>query len=149
MPGFDTYVQANHDRGCCIDSSQNGAHQRCICEHIHEKDQCQEICSTDRLCKGFAILFKEGHYDPAICQIATSVDECPTNCRGPHNVGNVAPLDPDGQCGSINVWEGGCYIKQGMYAKMSSVAFSMRNKKIPNNFETKFVHYCFSRSNLQ
>ena len=114
---YNTYVQANYDRGCCIDSEPLGYHMRCHCDYIHEKDQCQEMCSNDPLCKGFVMLYEDGVYDPARCQIATSVDECPINCRGPYNNENVAPLDPDGQCDDDDAegdWEGGCYIKQGM-----------------------------------
>ena len=125
MIGYDTYVQAKFDRGCCINSEVSRMHRRCICDYIHEKDQCQEICSNDTLCKGFVMLFQKGVHDPPKCNIATSMDECPINCTGPHNDDNIAPLDPDGQCGIQGLWKGGCYIKQGMYSKTSSVAFSM------------------------
>ena len=100
----------------------DGYHRECICDHIHEKDQCQEMCSNDTLCKGFVILNRTLD----VCHLATTVDECPINCRGPYYKDNVTPLDPDGQCGSGGEWEGGCYIKQGMYAKLSSAAFSIR-----------------------
>ena len=135
MLGNGTYVQAKYDSGCCINSAKNGIkslysfHKKCICDDIHEKDQCQEMCSNDTLCKGFVILNDNAYGE--MCQLATTVDKCPINCRGPYNKDNVTPLDPEGQCGSDwkgrNVdWEGGCYIKQGMYAKLSSVAFSIR-----------------------
>ena len=128
MLGNGTYVQAKYDSGCCINSAKNRTksfepfHKRCICDDIHEKDQCQEMCSNDTLCKGFVI--RNSVY-PDMCQLATTVDKCPINCRGPCYKDNVTPLDPEGQCGSESDWEGGCYIKQGMYAKLSSVAFSI------------------------
>ena len=128
MLGHDTYVQAKYDSGCCINSANNRTksielfHKRCICDHIHEKDQCQEMCSNDTLCKGFVI--RNSVY-PDMCQLATTVDECPINCRGPYDKDNVSPLDPESQC-YVGGWEGGRYIKQGMYAKLSSVAFSIR-----------------------
>ena len=120
MIGYDTYVQANYDHGCCQIGTKNnvsGYHRRCVCDHIHEKDQCQELCSKDTLCKGFVIL-SYTHANYTNCQIATTVEECPINCRGPYYKDNVSPLDPDGQCSSSGLWEGGCYIKQGMNAKM-------------------------------
>ena len=99
MLGYDTYVQAKYDSGCCINSAKNGIkslysfHKKCICDDIHEKDQCQEMCSNDTLCKGFVI---NNETVLSQCQLATTADKCPINCRGPYNKDNVTPLDPEG-----------------------------------------------------
>ena len=87
-----------------------GYHKRCLCDYINEKNQCEELCSADALCKGYVLLER----DPERCQLATDVDDCPPDCRGPIHTLNIAPLDPDGQCAaSGGDWAGGCYIKQG------------------------------------
>jgi len=106
-----TYKQANYDDACCIDSKEGeGYHKRCICDDISERNQCEELCSADTLCKGYVLLVR----DPVECQLATDVDDCPPDCRGPYDTWNVATLDPDGQCAVPgDDWAGGCYIKQG------------------------------------
>ena len=146
MLGYDTYVQAKYGRGCCIyKNTYDSYHKSCVCDHIHEKDQCQEICSNDTLCKGFAILFQKGTiYDPASCSIATNVDECPINCRGPYHIDHVAPLYPDAKCGgnqNNERWDGGCYIKQGMFVKMSSEAFSMCKYDFKSLIKMKKINF--------
>jgi len=106
-----TYKQANYDNACCINSEVGvGYHKRCGCDN-HEKDQCEELCSSDALCKGY-VIYDQSHWS---CQLATDVNNCPTGCYGPSNTINVAPLDPNGRCATDEgVWAGGCYIKQGI-----------------------------------
>ena len=120
----DIYVQAQHDRPCCIDDTEDGYHRGCACLNIPEKEECQEICTNDSKCKGYAIT-----NDPGIkpfCYIATTIERCPAGCDGPHKTTNIGPLDPQGQCGRVaGLWNGGCHIKQGWHFKIANFSLTL------------------------
>ena len=118
-------MQAQHDRPCCIDNSTYGFARSCICRNVSEKDECQNICTNDSKCKGYAITNRPGI--TPFCTIATTVEQCPAGCEGPHKTTNIGPLDPQGQCGRVaGLWEGGCHIKQGLHLKISYFSLTLR-----------------------
>ena len=77
------------------------------------------MCSNEIFCHGYVMIENTPNY----CQLATSSDKCPPNCRGPFQIGNVQPLDPDAQCGSEGKWNGGCFIKTGK--KLYAISFQI------------------------
>ena len=51
--------------------------------------------------------------NPDYCQLATT-SPCPSNSRGPAGVNNTQSLDSSASCGTHGIWNGGCYVKQGL-----------------------------------
>ena len=72
------------------------------------------------------------------CQLATTSSTCPSDGRGPKNVGNIGNLDPKATCGKGKKNFKGCFIKnvQGTYLLLviyymeNSVHFTFKLNKV-------------------
>jgi len=132
---YHTYKQIENDCGCGVsavgESDKDYYHARCLCKDVSEKEQCQQLCSDDKHCKGFAM---KSETDSASCQLATSQNKCPDGCI--HSVesapsdDNIGALNPEIECHDEGVWMGGCYIKQEFeYTEMTSQACCVSEDK--------------------
>ena len=77
--------------------------------------QCEDWCSEDSGCKGYAI-----HNSTGKCQLAT-ISSCRFGCLGPYNDEHKGQIDPKAVCNGEGDWNGGCMIKSG-----TLISFDMR-----------------------
>ena len=108
------YTSTNDSGGCCFVGALGASapnaidnyHKSCLCPRHTTISGCQQLCSQDKNCKGFA-----QHSNSKSCKLATT-SLCSDECHGPYNKDNLGDLDIAPTNCAQGDFNGGCYIKE-------------------------------------
>ena len=121
------YLPADDGSGCCIIGAVGASavnpidnyHRSCVCPKATNISECQNLCSKDRKCKGFA-----QHFNSKSCILATN-SLCSPGCHGPYNKNNLGALDNNPENCAQGDFEGGCHIKENCNGMFSQIRIKL------------------------